>query len=234
MTDRPERPMPKPELEGLTNFLYEMGLLKRSKRTGWLIAGVDNPETIAEHTFRTAIIGYLLARMEGADPHKTATLCLFHDTQESRIGDVPSVGKAYVVTAPNPQVTADQVAGFPDVIGQAVRELVDEYEARESKEAQLARDADKLECLIQAREYQAQGHEDVPPWIETSAAALQSRSARQLAEACQQVPPRQWWKAFAESYPRPAKPSKESLRPAKEPSDHSRSGTSEPEEARRT
>ena len=31
---------------------------------------------------------------------------------------------------------------------------------------------DKLECLIQAREYQAQGHEDVPPWIETSAAAL--------------------------------------------------------------
>ena len=95
--------MSKPELEGLTNFLYEMGLLKRSKRTGWLIAGVDNPETIAEHTFRTAIIGYLLAQMEGADPHKTATLCLFHDTQESRIGDVPSVGKAYVVTAPNPQ-----------------------------------------------------------------------------------------------------------------------------------
>jgi putative hydrolase of HD superfamily len=47
MTDRPEKPMPKPELEGLTNFLYEMGLLKRSKRTGWLIAGVDNPESIA-------------------------------------------------------------------------------------------------------------------------------------------------------------------------------------------
>jgi hypothetical protein len=85
---------------------------------------------------------------------------------------VPSVGKAYVVTAPNPQVTADQVARFPDEIGQAVRELVDEYEARESLEAQLARDADKLECLIQAREYQAQGHEDVPPWNETSAAAL--------------------------------------------------------------
>jgi putative hydrolase of HD superfamily len=36
-------------------------------------------------------------------------------------------------------------------------------------EARLAKDADKLECLIQAREYQAQGHEDVPPWIETSA-----------------------------------------------------------------
>ena len=125
--------MPEPELEGLTNFLYEMGLLKRYKRTGWMIAGIDNPESIAEHSFRTAIIGYLLAVMEGADPAKTAALCLFHDTQETRIGDVPSVGKAYVVTAPNPEVTADQVAGFPAEASQAVRGLVEEYEARESQ-----------------------------------------------------------------------------------------------------
>jgi putative hydrolases of HD superfamily len=194
-------PMPEPELEGLTNFLYEMGLLKRYKRTGWLVAGVDNPESIAEHSFRTAIIGYLLALMEGADPHRTATLCLFHDSQESRIGDVPLVGKSYVVTAPNPQVTTDQVAGLPAELGRAVRGLVDEYEARESLEARLAKDADKLECLIQAREYQAQGHQDVPPWIETSAAALQSSSARQLAKACQQVAPSQWWRAFADAYP---------------------------------
>ena len=136
--------MPEPEMEGLTNFLYEMGLLKRYKRTGWWIAGIDNPESIAEHSFRTAIIGYLLAVMEGADPARTAALCVFHDTQETRIGDVPSVGKAYVVTAPNPEVTADQVADFPAEVGQAVRELVDEYEAHETVEAQLAKDADKL------------------------------------------------------------------------------------------
>jgi putative hydrolases of HD superfamily len=225
--------MPEPEVEGLTNFLYEMGLLKRYKRTGWMIAGIDNPESIAEHSFRTAIIGYLLAVMEGADPAKTAALCLFHDTQETRIGDVPSVGKAYVVTAPNPEVTTDQVASFPAKAGQAVRELVEEYEARQSLEARLAKDADKLECLIQAREYQAQGHEDVPPWIETSAAALQSSSARQLAEACQQVPPRQWWKAFAESYPKPVKTTGRSLAEDR-PSNKPPQASSEPEEVRRS
>jgi putative hydrolase of HD superfamily len=229
---REAAPMPEPELGGLTNFLYEMGLLKRYKRTGWLIAGIDNPESIAEHSFRTAIIGYLLAVMEGADPAKTAALCLFHDTQETRIGDVPSVGKAYVVTAPNPEVTADQVADFPANAGEAVRELVEEYEARQSLEARLAKDADKLECLIQAREYQAQGHEDVPPWIETSAAALQSHSARQLAEACQQIPPRQWWKAFAESYPKPLKTT--GTRSTEDRSSaQTRPGSSEPEEAHR-
>jgi putative hydrolase of HD superfamily len=230
-------PMPDPDLEGLTNFLYEMGLLKRYKRTGWLIAGIDNPESIAEHSFRTAIIGYLLAVMEGADPAKTAALCLFHDTQETRIGDVPSVGKGYVVTAPNPEVTGDQVAGFPAEVGQAVRELVDEYEERQTAEARLAKDADKLECLIQAREYQAQGHEDVPPWIETSAAALQSSSARQLAQACQEVPPRQWWKAFAESFPKPLNRTWPLGAPAQardRSSRRSRQGSSDPEEARRT
>jgi putative hydrolase of HD superfamily len=137
-----------------------------------------------------------------------------------------------VVTAPNPEVTADQVAGFPTAAGQAVRGLVEEYEARQSPEARLAKDADKLECLIQAREYQAQGHEDVPPWIETSAAALQSPSARRLAEVCQQVPPRQWWKAFVESYPNPLKVTR---RPSAQDhsSDQDRPGSSEPEEARR-
>jgi putative hydrolase of HD superfamily len=188
--------MATPELEGMIGYLYELGLLKRLPRAGWLVAGIDHPESVAEHSFRTAIIGYLLAGIEGADPARTALLCLFHDTQESRIGDVPLVGKRYVVTAPNPQVTADQVAAFPEEIGEAVRALVDDYERQDSAEARLARDADKLECLIQAREYQAQGH-DVQPWVESAAAALRSETARRFADAFRQARPDQWWKSFA-------------------------------------
>ena len=184
---------PESEVEGLTDFLYELGLLKRYRRTGWWVGGVVDPESIAEHSFRTAVIGYLLAVMEGADPARTAALCLFHDTQETRVGDVPLIGKGYVATTPNPEVTDDQVAGLPAELGRAVRDLVGEYEARETPEARLARDADKLECLLQAREYQTQGHADVAAWVESSAAALRSPSARRLAEAGRRVPPRRWW-----------------------------------------
>jgi hypothetical protein len=99
---------------------------------------------------------------------------------------------------------------------------------RPIQQSSLAKDADKLECLIQAREYQAQGHTDVPPWIETSAAALQSKSARQLAEACQQVPPRQWWKAFAEAYPKLVNP----RRQLAEPSDAGMDAGGEPDRSR--
>lgn len=174
------------DLMPVANFLYEVGYLKRVPRTGWLVAGVQNPESIAEHSFRAAIIGMVLAYLEGADPAKTAMLCLLHDTQETRIGDVPSVGKAYVTTVDNPSVTADQVVGFPESLADALVSLVTEYEGRESPEAILARDADKLECLLQAREYLATGHEDVPPWIETSAAAVRSVSGMRLAKLCQQ------------------------------------------------
>ena len=202
---------PESEVEGLTDFLYEMGLLKRYRRTGWWVAGVDDPESIAEHSFRTAVIGYLLAVLEGADPARTAALCLFHDTQETRIGDVPLIGKGYVATTPNPEVTADQVAGLPAEVGRAVRDLVGEYEARETTEARLAKEADKLECLLQAREYQAQGHGDVAAWIESSAAGLRSASARRLADACRRVPPRRWWEAVAGA--RSGQPRSEQARP---------------------
>lgn len=189
------------ELVGVANFFYEMGYLKRVPRAGWAIAGVDKPESIAEHSFRTGLIAMLLAHLEGADPAKACMLALLHDTQESRIGDVPSVGKAYVRTADNPSVTADQTASFPPAIAEALVGLVNEYEGRESLEAQVARDADKLECLLQAREYLAAGYSDVPPWIETSAAALRTTSGKRLGELCQQVAPKDWWSAAAAAYP---------------------------------
>ncbi len=139
--------------------------------------------------------------MEGADAGKTVALCLFHDTQETRTGDIPSVGKPYVRTTPQGEVTADQVAQLPLPIADAIRRLVADYEERSSREAVLARDADKLECLIQAREYDAQGYQDVTPWIETSLRALVSDSAKRLAQECLHVQPRDWWKAFADAYP---------------------------------
>jgi putative hydrolase of HD superfamily len=58
---------------------------------------------------------------------------------------------------------------------------VAEYEAAETPEARYARDADKLECLLQAREYQDQGHANAQPWIDSSLAALTTASAKRLA-----------------------------------------------------
>lgn len=167
---------------GLADLLYEFGLLKRYKRTGWLVAGVRDPESIAEHSFRAAVIAAVIARLEGANPERAAFMSLFHDTQETRITDIPYVGKLYLKPAPNEEVTADQVRGVPAEVAGMLRDAVAEYEEKASLEAVCARDADKLECLIQAVEYREQGHQNVQGWIDSSLAAITTTTGKRLAE----------------------------------------------------
>jgi len=78
------------------------------------MAGVDRPESVAEHSFRTAVVGTILAALAGADAGRTALLCLLHDSPETRIGDIPSVGRAYVSTAKPEAVSQQQTATMPD------------------------------------------------------------------------------------------------------------------------
>jgi putative hydrolase of HD superfamily len=184
-------------IDASVRYLYEVGQLKLSKRTGWWHAGVPEPESIAEHTFRTAVIGYVLAVLEQADPNLTATLCLFHDVIETRTGDIPNVAKAYVTHEPDVRIAADQAGGMPPALRDAILGAVGQFVDQDSPEALLAKDADRLECLMQAREYEHQGFRNTRPWVESSVAKLRSRTARLLAERSLTMPPDEWWKSFA-------------------------------------
>ncbi len=181
---------------GAMSYVFETGLLKRAKRTGWWIAGVNDPESIAEHSFRTAIIGTVLAAMEGADPARVALLCVLHDTQETRITDIPHIARNYLTAPDNVTVTADQVATCPPQVAQTISGAVAEYEAGETIEAIVAHDADKLECLVQAVEYRHQGVSTVQPWIDSSRTALKTASAHQLADAALSGQPLDWLRTF--------------------------------------
>jgi putative hydrolase of HD superfamily len=178
--------------KGTAGFIFEMGVLKRSARTGWWFTGNKNPESVAEHSFRVGIIGSVLAMMEGADPARVALMCLFHDSQETRVGDIPHIGRRYLRAAPNGEVTADQVSNAHPAVRTGVQSAVDEYEAGETPEAVVARDADKLECLVQAVEYREQGYSLTQNWIDTSLSSLKTPSAKALAEAALSMPSLEW------------------------------------------
>lgn len=170
------------EVPDITGFLYEAGVLKRYPRTGWVLAGVPAPESVADHSFRASIIASVVAAMEDADPQRAAFLALWHDTQETRTTDLPHLTKKYVTAAPNQTVTRDQVRPLPARVASLLQDAVAEYEAGQTPEARCARDADKLDCLLQAREYQDQGHQNLQPWIDTSIASLHTAAAKQIAE----------------------------------------------------
>lgn len=201
---RDQASLPTPEeaehpLAGAAAFLFEMGYLKNLPRSGWQRLRIRLPETVAEHSFRVGIVGMTLAMIEGADAGHTAALCLLHDAHETRTGDVPAVGRAYVTTAAPEAVTAHQTLAMPHEVAKGFQALTEEYEAAETTEARLARDADKIETLLQAAEYGAQGY-NTEAWRETSIAALRTDAGRQLARAIGSADPDGWWSAFAASY----------------------------------
>lgn len=180
------------EMAQVARFLFEAGTLKQSKRTGWWMAGVRDPESVAEHAWRTSLIASVIAKLEGADPARAAFLAVWHDSQETRTGDVNHLGKKYMGDADPEAVTADQMAGMPEVLASTVRDLVAEYEARESPEAICARDADKLECMIQGIEYKAQGYELAQRWIDNSRGRLVTKTANELADQLLGMGPLDW------------------------------------------
>jgi putative hydrolases of HD superfamily len=165
----------------ITAFLYEIGQLKRYPRTGWLTAGVPSPESVADHSHRASVIAAAVAAMEGADPQRAAFLAIWHDTQETRTTDLSHLTKRYVTPLPNGTVTSAQVSQLPAALADVIRGAVAEYEAAATGEARCARDADKLELLLQAREYTDQGHPGLRPFMDSALAALQTAAGRALA-----------------------------------------------------
>ncbi|MFF4330269.1 HD family hydrolase [Streptomyces sp. NPDC048387] len=189
------------DLSAVANFLYEAGTLKNARRTGWWMAGVNNPESVAEHSWRTALIASVIAKLEGADPARAAFLAVWHDTQETRTGDVNHLGKKYSTAADPVAVTADQTAGMPELLATALQDLVAEYEAKETPESVCARDADKLECMLQGIEYKAQGHASAQRWIDNSRSRLTTETAQRLADELLGQDPLTWLRAAMAEQP---------------------------------
>jgi putative hydrolase of HD superfamily len=176
----------------LAAFGYELGLLKRIRRSGWWHVGVRDPESVAEHSMRVAQLAAIIAAEEGADPIRASFLALWHDSQEARTGDLPHTASAYL-TKPDPRkITADQTERLPERSREMIRSAVDEYESRRTTEALCAKDADQLEMLLQAVEYREVGVHRVDGWIDSARKGLKTETAQRIADAAVNLSPLTW------------------------------------------
>jgi putative hydrolase of HD superfamily len=180
------------QVAAIVDYFFEAGALKRIPRTGWLNAGIKHPESVAEHSYRTGLIGAVLAVMEGADPAKVAFMGVIHDTQETRIGDIAYIGRRYVKAADNRDITADQTADAPPDVRAALAAIVEEIESHETRESIIHRDADKLECLFQAIEYREAGSANMRVFIENMTSALSTPSAKKIAQQALIINSQRW------------------------------------------
>ena len=130
------------------NLCAEAGLLKKIKRSGWWVAGIKDPESVADHSFRCALIAYYIAHLERVAPFKVMAMALFNDIHEARIKDLNKMGHHYIdFKRAEKKVFKDQVAHLDKGIKNEMTGFRREYDAQKTKASIVARDADILECL---------------------------------------------------------------------------------------
>ena len=143
--------------EDIIKFAKELGKLKKIKRTGWKIRGVKNPESIADHSYRTTLLGMLLSDLEGFDTEKIIRMLLLHDVQEAISGDITSEEKEKMIDK-GKSIEIGSIkkilSCLPEDLKEKYLSLWEEMEGLKTKEAKFCKDIDKLEMMIQLAEYE--------------------------------------------------------------------------------
>ncbi|MFH1601432.1 MAG: HD domain-containing protein [Candidatus Shapirobacteria bacterium] len=151
--------------EELTNLSLEIGLLKKIQRTGWVLKGVKDVESVAEHTWRVAMLALMFAPQLKLDPLKMVKMALIHDLGEIGIGDIKwESGKKVIGSQKKKhqderQVLKKMFADNPKF--QEYFRLWEEFNAGRTKEAKIIKQLDKLEMAIQSLEsleYEKEGY----------------------------------------------------------------------------
>lgn len=177
------------ELTNLVNFFFETGIFEKIPRSGDAFLGTD-PQFLSSHIFRTTMIGFSLANICDADVSKVTFMCLFHDIEESRTGDLNYLHQRYI--------NSDDKKALDDItntlfFGSSVKSLINEYEIQESFEAKLAKDADTLELILHLKEVLDKGNEQASNWLRFAEKRLKTEISKDILKKIKNIKYYDWW-----------------------------------------
>jgi len=156
------------------HLLLDAFSLKHLPRTGWVRMGAPN-ESVADHSFGTAVIALALAKMEeltAADEALLLKAALLHDLHEAKLGDLtPDEKKA---AKPDEEGTEREMAKDTHLEGVLPFHL-------STKLAILLTDADKLDMLFRAIENANAGSAKMGSFISSALQQIKSVSGKKIA-----------------------------------------------------
>ena len=139
----------------MKKLIQHTEILKHLPRTGWLKSHIENPETVAAHSWQMAMMAMQLSGTlidEPYDFNKIIRMCLCHDFGECLIGDITPDDARYQNKSIMEQDAINYLAeqcDMPEVIL-----LFREYAENQTKEAKLAHDLDLLDMYAQSIDYE--------------------------------------------------------------------------------
>ncbi|MGD0277924.1 MAG: HD domain-containing protein [Smithella sp.] len=177
-------------MDSIANFLFEVGMLSRTPRSGYQFLG-SGKESVAEHVLRTVFVGYTLCKMDDSlDEFRVLKMCVLHDLPEARTGDMNYVNKKYVNVDEEKAVSELTESLF---FGDDIKAAIDEFNAKETKESLIARDADQIALILQLKECGDLGNKYSEEWIEFALQRLNTDNGKKLAERITRTDSSLWW-----------------------------------------
>lgn len=178
------------EYKNIANFLYEVGMLAKTPRSGFHFLGTGK-QSVAEHISRTVFIAYTLSQLDGTvDALKVLKMALFHDISETRISDLNHIHQKYVERKEHSAIQdiSDSVPFGNDILN-----TLGEYEKRESKESIIVKDADILEWIISLKEEIDIGNTRAFDRIDYAISLLKTPIAKKIAGTIMVTESSDWW-----------------------------------------
>jgi putative hydrolases of HD superfamily len=140
------------------NKFFQYGLkLKSVKRAGWVKKiGVNDPESVADHSYSVCLVGMVLSDMLELETEKILKMAVLHDLVESVIGDyLPNeIGKKL---KRNLERNAMEMIlqSIPKPIRLKYKKIWEEYVQNRTSAANFVHMVDRFELALQAKKYEA-------------------------------------------------------------------------------
>ena len=147
-----------------------MERLEALPRTGWLVSGVDRPESIAAHCYMVALTALYLADQidQPVDTERLLRIALLHDAGEAILTDLPAPVKRFIELDAIHDAERRAAALIFEHAPPSWLEAVHAYHEADSIEARLVKAADRIQMLAKALQYETQRRGDVRRFFEAT------------------------------------------------------------------
>jgi putative hydrolase of HD superfamily len=178
------------DLKALANFVYEVGILSKTPRSGLWFLGTGK-QSVAEHLYRTTMIAYVLSYLvPEVNRERLLFLALMHDLGEGRTSDLNYIHQKYGRLS---ELKALEDLAVTVPFGRELLEAYKEEQGRETLEAKLAKDADSLDWMVTLLEESAKGNSKAHKWAGIALKRLKHPEAKRLGKMIFETNPDDWW-----------------------------------------
>jgi putative hydrolase of HD superfamily len=139
--------------------LLQLLALDRLPRTGWLLAGIATPESVAAHSLGTALVVLALGPriVPALDVERAVTLAVLHDAPEALLTDLPRSASELLPQGAKASAELRAAERLLAPLSELALSRWSELHARETREARLVRLCDALHLGLRWLGYRRAG-----------------------------------------------------------------------------